>query len=60
MHHTWRRDKANIQLKKLQNKSKKEIQIYTVEDSDIMHLKIAKISQYLYTLAPKVVKYTAL
>jgi len=60
MHHTWRRDKANIQLKKLQNKSKKEIQIYTVEDSDIMHLKIGKISQYLYTLAPKVVKYTAL
>ena len=25
-----------------------------------MQLKIAKISQYLYTLAPKVVKHTAL
>jgi len=29
--------------KKLQNKSKKEIQIYTVEDRDVMQLKIAEI-----------------
>ena len=51
-----------IYEKKLQNKSKKEIQIYTVGDSDIiiMQLKIAKISQYLCTLAPKVVRHTAL
>jgi len=40
-----------IYEKKLQNKNKKELQIYTVEDSDIVQLKIAKISQhYIHSL----------